>query len=323
MLSRRQYDMKIHAICLVKNEADIIAQTLARAAEWCDHIYVVDNGSDDSTWEEVAAVSQKHSCIIAHKRDFRPYNNGMRGEVFHEFRSNSKPGDWWCRLDADEIYIDNPREFLRDIPSLYQSIWSASFQYYFTDKDLKAYLEDASLYADDLPVEIKCRYYLNNWSETRFFREDKKIVWDTNRGWPYLGTIYPKRIRLKHYQYRSPQQIQSRTVLRLKAHQKNPQSFLHEAQKALDKSTHSLPNEPNKGGVSDSGNELWKTRIVQASELNYDYLINSYQTREDIMPPLPQARIPMLANRFRYLRKYSESKYMSLFFTRKRVNKSK
>ena len=37
----------------VKNEVDIIDQSLRAAASWCSKIYVFDNGSDDGTWETV------------------------------------------------------------------------------------------------------------------------------------------------------------------------------------------------------------------------------------------------------------------------------
>lgn len=51
--------MKIHSICLVKNESDIIAQTLKAAVNWSDFIYVYDNGSTDGTWEKVISLSEK------------------------------------------------------------------------------------------------------------------------------------------------------------------------------------------------------------------------------------------------------------------------
>jgi hypothetical protein len=32
-------------------------------------------------------------------------------------------GDWWCILDADEFYIDDPREFLEAVPKRFSSVW--------------------------------------------------------------------------------------------------------------------------------------------------------------------------------------------------------
>ena len=44
-------DFKIHAICVVKNEVDIIEACLRSAEQWADRIIVYDNKSDDGTWE--------------------------------------------------------------------------------------------------------------------------------------------------------------------------------------------------------------------------------------------------------------------------------
>ena len=43
--------MKIHAICLTRNEADVIEPCLLEAAQWADRIYVYDGASTDGTWE--------------------------------------------------------------------------------------------------------------------------------------------------------------------------------------------------------------------------------------------------------------------------------
>lgn len=288
--------MKIHSICVVKNEADIIIQTLNKATEWCDYIYVADNNSDDGTWEKVMDFSKNRHQIITYKLDV-PFYEGIRAEVFQKFRANSTPGDWWCRLDADEIYIDNPRDFLAVVPLCYQAVWAASFQYYFTDKDLEQYGADPSFYADAVPVEQKCRYYLNNWTENRFFRDDKRIVWDPNCGWPYLGAIYPKRIRLKHYQYRSPHQIQQRLIARFLADSKladKDKCFTHDSKLAL------ISNNPDLEALS----EIWKERVVSSSTMEYDDHSGIYLMREDLMPQVPRSYFPALENRLRYLKKY-------------------
>lgn len=285
--------MKIHSICLAKNEADIIAQTLTAATEWSDYIYVVDNGSDDDTWKIVLNLAERYSQIVAYKQDKRTFFDGMRAEIFNQFRSNGRLGDWWCRLDADEFYIDNPQDFLNNVESQYQAVWAASFQYYFTDRDLKDYESNPELFSDVVPVQEKCRYYSNNWSENRFFKYDQRIVWDKEHGWPYFGTIYPKRIRMRHYQYRSPQQIQQRLIARLEARSKGSSCFSHEA---ADKET-----------MANIADNLWKQRIVNASELTFDRLDGAYVAREDLMPPVPKSYFPFVENKVRFLKKYINS----------------
>ena len=278
--------MKIHSICVVKNEADVVAQSLAAAAVWSDHVYVLDNGSTDGTWEEVHAVAERHPEVLPWKQDPRPFSFSMRREPFEHFRSAAAGGDWWCRLDADELYIDDPREFLSRVPRWYSSVWSASFQFYFTDRDVARYEEDPSLYADDVPVGEKCRWYLNNWSEKRFFRHTPRLRWAD--GWPQgtYDAVCPRRIRLKHYQYRSPEQIQRRLDDRRNAPSAN---FSHE--RTVDWEASIVQRgAPRRTPGAIRVPESWRERVVDADSLFYDHHDGNYRLDEDAMPRLPSLR---------------------------------
>lgn len=305
--------MKIHSICVVKNEADIIDQTLKAAAVWSDFIYVLDNGSTDGTWEKVLSLAQKHPQIIPYKQLDCVYYEGLRSEIFHALQSNNTEGDWWCILDADEIYIDNPRIFLAKIPQAYQSVWTAIFHYYFTDKDLEQYEQNPGLYADEVSIEQKCRYYRNDWSEARFFRYDKNLVWEKHQKWPYTGAVYPVRIWLKHFQYRSPQQIQKRLNVRSKVREKDAGLFLHEVKSAwqskFDSSSQLATNVISAPQQEDSP---WKERIVNSSQLNYDAQDGRYIVREESMPQIPLIH-PILFNRMRVFKKYINKSTLQKF----------
>lgn len=308
--------MKIHSLCIAKDEADIIEQTLQAASRWSDYIYVYDNGSQDGTWEKVIALSHQLKQIIPYKQDDRPFNNGLRGEIFNHFRNNSASGDWWCRLDADEIYIDNPHDFLSKITQPQASVWSASFQYYLTDKDVTQFEQNPDHYADDVAVEQKCRYYINNWSEIRFFRDHPTITWEADERWPaavIADKAHPVRIRLKHYQYRSPQQIQRRIDIRKAARAKGSPSFLHEVQSnwqantlqgtqpvtEASKASVTPEAQPDAQSVasypvtsnSDLGSQThslpeWQARIMPAAQLEYDTHDGHYTIRKDLLPTL-------------------------------------
>ncbi|HIK07288.1 MAG TPA: glycosyltransferase family 2 protein [Trichormus sp. M33_DOE_039] len=292
--------MKIHSICVIKDESDIIEQTLISAVKWSDFIYVLDNGSTDGTWEKVLTLSQEYQQIIPYKQDNCAHHQALGADVFHHYLANSLPGDWWCRLDADEIYIDDPRHFLAEIPQQYQAVWAASFQYFFTDKDLEIYNQQPSIYDDAVPVEKKCHYYLNNWSEARFFRYDHNLVWDKDQGWPYFGAIYPFRIRLKHYQYRSPQQIQKRISVRLLARARGSQNFIHESQVEVVNKIHK--QDASVTNLQLSGDE-WKAKIKPAAQLDYDNNDGVYVLREDLMPNVPVGN-PLLINKMRIMKRY-------------------
>ncbi|KAB8320270.1 glycosyltransferase family 2 protein [Tolypothrix campylonemoides VB511288] len=285
--------MKIHSICMVKNESDIIAQTLKSAAMWSDFIYVYDNGSSDGTWEQVIKLAKDYEQIIPYKQESKPYAESLRSEPFNDYRANSSDGDWWCQLDADEIYIDDPKAFLSKVPRKYGVVWAASFEYYFTNKDLELYNQNPSLYADDVPVEQKCRYYINNWSEPRFFKYKKSLVWeksltnDVGRMPDGVGASYRERIRLKHYQYRSPQQIQKRLDTRLQAMQDG--IFLHEKQKDWkEKLENTVENDvTNFSYDKDYLPQSWKERVVEASKFLYDAHDGKYIINEEAIPKIP------------------------------------
>jgi len=208
--------MRIQGLCLVKNEADIIEETLGKSSHWCDAIHVFDTGSTDDTWERVCSLAEKIPQIHPFRKEVRPFRDELRAEVFNSVKHTASTGDWWCRLDADEVYIDNPSEFLAGVPRAHHAVFSASCQYYFTDKDLAAYNCDPSAFLSR-PVEERLRYYDCNWSEVRFCRHREGLKW-TGTSWPtHMGVAHPRRIKLKHLQYRSPAQIQNRLATRSEA----------------------------------------------------------------------------------------------------------
>jgi glycosyltransferase involved in cell wall biosynthesis len=279
-----EQQVKIHGLCIVKNEADVIRESLLSALNWCDHMYIFDNGSDDGTWELVKELAERHLEIVLYKQDDVIYRNGLRADIFNAFRFKADLGDWWCWLDADEFYIDDPRIFLAKIPDRFETVWSASFAYYFTDQDLILYQKDPLSYSK-IPVERRLRYYKNHWSEPRFFRHRDGIVWTRDHGWPESlsrAHAYPVRIWLKHYQYRSPEQIERRLLTRRQAIEAGT-GFRHEA----------LPNwRAAIGNASvdfesvrpEFAGARWQERVVPAASLSYDGFDRRYVANESLMP---------------------------------------
>ena len=198
-------DFKIHSICVVKNEGDVIGYSLKEALKWSDRIIVYDGASEDNTWDVVCSMASDR--IIPWKQDGKVFQESLRAEVFNAFRAESRPGDWWCHLDADEFYTGNPREFLRSVPWPYHVVWGIAVEFYLTKQDV-----EQSQMTGDIEQQIdRLRYYSINHSEPRFFRDRQRLVWPEDVGWPiHMGPVYPKRLLYKHYKYRSPEQIQSR-----------------------------------------------------------------------------------------------------------------
>jgi glycosyltransferase involved in cell wall biosynthesis len=215
---------KIHCFTICKNEADIIAYTLRQASNWADAIYVFDNGSTDATWEIVREEAKANPKIVPWKQDGKPFREGLRAEVFNAFKQRASDGDWWCRLDSDEEYIDDPRGFLSGVAWWHDVVWGASVEYYLSSEDVGTI--DFSMPMEKVLPQL--RWYRSNNSEQRFVRHRKDLVWPVESPWPlHMGVSSPRRIRLKHYKYRSPSQTQLRLDVRRQARAEGFEGWEH------------------------------------------------------------------------------------------------
>lgn len=201
--------MKIHSICLTKNEADVVEQCLLEASRWSDRIYVYDGASTDGTWEKV--LTMKSDRIVPWKSDGAVFREGLRAEVFNAFRDEVAEGDWWCQLNADEFYVQEPDAFLQGVPKSEHVVWAVNLQYYITDTDL----QESALTSSFSENRPKLRYYRAECQERRFFRHRKRLHWNLNDAWPaHIGVVHPRPLYFRHYPYRSPEQIQMRLDVR-------------------------------------------------------------------------------------------------------------
>jgi glycosyltransferase involved in cell wall biosynthesis len=260
--------MKIHGICLAKNESDLIEYSLRDKLLWCDFIYIYDNGSSDDTWAIAKRLAaEAPDRIFAFRSEDSAFHDGLRGDVFNHYSTNARPGDWWCRADVDEFYVDNPRNFLASVPSIYHVVWSAHIQYLFTEVDLARYDQAGALrIPDDLP-----RHYVANYSEPRFFRHRDRLIWDERGAWPaHMGVAAPRRIRVRHYQFRSPAQIERRLATRREAAARGYAHFAH------------------------SQAEDWREKIDRSADLHLDkgdgeFVIDEAAMPQHLDPPLKRA----------------------------------
>lgn len=249
-----------------------------------------DNGSVDGTWETIQDIARNNAEIVVVGRDSRPFSDELRGEIFESYKRVASPGDWWCRLDSDEIYIDDPGRFLSGVPSKYGFVFSASFDFYFTDVDLRSYEENPSQWLAQ-PVRERLKYYQNHWSEPRFVRHRNDLrwaglIWPANR-----GRTFPSRIRLKHFPYRSPAQITRRLEIR----QKQPALFQHEANRSLAVPTSMRPDWSNQYFKTAAFEPAcWRDRVRKAAECEVDLGESDFVSRNDLMPPLPSPALDLI-----------------------------
>src|SRR4051794_38075671 len=106
--------MRFHAMLPVRDEADIIEQSLSALLTWADAIYVFDTGSVDETWDIVQAAAARDGRVIPLKRNPVFFcDTKVRAWLFHQARQYMHDGDWFLRVDADEFHHVPPPEFIK------------------------------------------------------------------------------------------------------------------------------------------------------------------------------------------------------------------
>ncbi len=261
--------MKIFALCVVKNEGDIIEECLRSASLWADRIFVYDGQSTDDTWEKVVAMQNEK--IVPWRQNGKVFQESLRAEIFNAYRHEAAEGDWWCSLDADEFYIHDPRAFLTAIPAWQHVVWGVAVEYYLTHGDIAQL--DFTLPMRELLNSI--RYYRAENAEPRFFRYRPDMIWSENDGWPrHMGIPAKERILFKHYKYRSPTQVQLRIDTRLSSQKRG---YVVRPQYT---STH------------------WEQEITDTADLDFDAQDGHYRLREDRLPQHLQPLAHTLIKRF-------------------------
>lgn len=275
--------MKIFCLCLVKDEDDILQEAVVAATCWADGIFLSDNGSTDDTPAVIQRLTRRYPHVFDIGPLSEPFTDALRAKMFARVRPRSARGDWWCRLDADEIYIDDPRDFLSQLPGDIDTVWTSTFHYYFTQPDLQKYEADPAGFLRT-PVTERLRYYRNDWSEIRFVRHAFPFIWRDQ--WPsFRCSAARRRIRLRHYQYRGPEQIQKRLRQRREvAARTGGKFFPHELPDRLnldgEKELRTAP-----GDNTSSDNLEYLQRVVSPEGLDY-YSGGSYVERENDLPPI-------------------------------------
>lgn len=211
--------MRFHGLLIVRDEADVILQSLEDMLTWVDTLHVYDLGSTDSTWDMVEDVAEHDERVFPFKSEPTVYSDSIRCFLFDRLRAGFDEGDWIIKLDADEFYPTPPPRFVRERLSAAEGM--VYLQWYFfrlTTEEAADYGSGkVSIAADRLKsIRDRRRYYkVSQWSEPRMFRYRRSMRWPATAHWPYnAGLVARERLPVLHYPHRDPVQMARRFALR-------------------------------------------------------------------------------------------------------------
>ncbi len=208
-----------HAMLPVRDEGDIIAESLSAMLKWADHIYIYDTGSVDETWEIVCDFASQDARVRPLRNETVYFNDTIvRGWIFNQARERMKTGDWFLRVDADEFHHISPQEFVHERMEKHETL--AYHQYYnFVLRESEvANWEAGRENMDDRARSISERrqwYQPSIYAEPRLCRYREGMKWPSFASFPFnAGLVAKQRLPIRHYPHRDPRQLDRRSRLR-------------------------------------------------------------------------------------------------------------
>jgi len=203
-------------ILMTRQENDMAEEFLANATRLFDRIFVLD-GNDDSGFGEASSVYDRYDEIKLVMRDKDisgdQLKDGARHYLLEEVRKKYGSGHWIGVLHGDELYANDPRPFLGAADHETTPVIEVRLVHFFL------HTSDEGTFREklDMPVEQRITHYM--WPgtlENRFFYDDGKCKYDPgvhSRTVPYElegNKLTVNDIIVKHYNYRSPEQMYAR-----------------------------------------------------------------------------------------------------------------
>lgn len=203
--------LDIIASMIVRDEDDVIEETLTEMSKYVDKIVVLDGGSVDKTVE----IARSFSCVELHQvNSGTNWDHAGERHLLLELVRKLNPNCWVITVDADEIYHTSPIKAIEFAEKENATIINCDIpQFHFTEKELL----DGILQNEDESSSVQNRrlYYSWGWSDFMIFKMNNELTYLGGKDGritrpPYFGSSLriesSSRPILKHYQYRSLKQ---------------------------------------------------------------------------------------------------------------------
>ena len=200
VLRRPSQTGPVWAITVVKNEADIIGETIRNLfAQGIDHVLVADNGSTDETPEVLRELSLKLSVHVVQDH-IVPHWQGEK--MSHLARVATRLGaSWVVPFDADELWKGTGNQTVAQVLRSCEADYVIASWWDFmplTEGDGTTYAQ-RHLYRErtsrpQVKVAFRAHWLVRLWIGNHHVTVPRR-------------TTQTERLRIAHYQFRTPEQM--------------------------------------------------------------------------------------------------------------------
>jgi len=214
--------VRLAAVTMVRNEADIIESSLRHNLHVVDHVLVVDHASDDATPSIVQAMIAEGLPITLTSDASVTFQQGLRSSEGARWLFAERGADWVFPLDADELLKTPSREALEAGLGLVPAGLHLRVR-------LQSYVADS--YADPAPFSVarfRRRLAAEAYPQMRvairrtFLERPSQVVTEGNHyvvdaAAPGQSPAYPainaEVLAIAHFPIRSARQVVAKTIL--------------------------------------------------------------------------------------------------------------
>jgi hypothetical protein len=222
--------MKVAALTLMKNEADILPYKLKYMENQVDYYLFLDNESEDESLKIVSQHPKTVFCDVVKVT----YNTLMRDILIEKVQNFIGEEDWFVYIDPDEIPFFNIKEKLHEIQNEYNCVVIHRPFFFFT-KEMKERWDTDELYRKKIrnfDIHNYTYFAQTDHAEIRIAKNVKQngMRLKLTKLKVPIPTAFPKKVYNKdlyfgHYQYRNPDQMKIRLKTRKNAVEKGSPSF--------------------------------------------------------------------------------------------------
>jgi hypothetical protein len=201
---------KLFGLCFVKNEEDIIADSVSHAAQFCDKVFLVDNASTDRTWDIANGLGLDNLVPVCSK-DF-VFRDYLRLRFMETRKEELGVDNWWYMFDADEFLLEDPFEAIAQGEGEgADCIAIGMVNFYITIEEFRQMQKSGR---EETWRDRK--YYIPYESgKVEFIKNTKYLDYGVNDIIPFgLTKECSRRLLIKHYPYRSLIQLEKRVQTR-------------------------------------------------------------------------------------------------------------